>query len=115
MTEEERNLLEEIQKEGGSRYVPGDAHPGGAYVTLKQGGFLEEKLEGRTSDGEGGYFVMGRTFSITPKGEAFLENGEKGVLALHMKELIYQLTDEQAEFLVALAERMLEPIQTHIE
>ncbi len=115
MTDEERNLLKEIQAEGGSRYVPGDTHPGGAYVTLKQGGFLEEKLEGRVSDGEGGYSVKGRTFSITPKGKAFLENGEKGVLAFRMKELIYQLSDEQAEFLVAVAEKMLEPIKTHIE
>lgn len=115
MTVEERNLLQEIHDTGGSKEVHGDAHPGGAYVTLKQGGFLEEKLEGRMSDGEGGYSVKGRTFFITPKGKAFLENGEKGVLALHMKELIYQLSDEQAAFLVALAERMLEPIQTHIE
>ncbi|MBP5718065.1 MAG: helix-turn-helix transcriptional regulator [Abditibacteriota bacterium] len=33
----------------------------------------------------------------------------------NMKELLEQLTPKQAEFLVALAERMLEPIQTHIE
>lgn len=115
MTDEERNLLQEIQAEGGSKNVPGDAHPGGAYVTLKHGGFLEEKSEREKSDNEGGYSVKSRTFSITPKGEAFLENGEKGVLALHMKELIYQLSDEQAEFLVAVAEKMLEPIKTHIE
>ncbi len=115
MTAEERNLLQEIQAAGGSRYVHGDAHPGGAYANLTQSGFLEEKRDGRIPDNEGGYSVKGRTFSITPKGKAFLENGEKGVLALHMKELIYQLTDEQAAFLVSIAERMLEPIKNHVK
>lgn len=114
MTETERNLLSEIDQEGGSKYVPGDAHPGGAYASLKQKGLLREEYAGKKREPEGGFTFTGITFYITPEGKAALET-ENGVFFPRMKELLEQLTPKQAEFLVTVAEKMLEPIQTHIK
>lgn len=114
MTAEERNLLQEIHETGGSKEVPGDTLPGGLYASLEGKRFLRAEYHDKKREPEGGFTFTGITFYITPEGKAALET-ENGVFFPRMKELLEQLTPKQAEFLVTVAEKMLEPIQTHIK
>lgn len=114
MTVEERNLLQEIHDTGGSKKVLGDTLPGGLYASLEGKHFLRAEYHNKKceTEGETGFTFSGITYHITPKGEAALSNG---VFFPRMKELLERLTPKQAEFLVAVAERMLDPIKSHID
>lgn len=109
---EERRLLAEIQGGGGERYVPGGAHPGGAYASLQNKGFLRAEYHNRRDDLEGGFTFDGITFRVTPEGAEALKNG--GYVA-QMSELLEQLTPTQAEFLLAVVAQMLKPVKDYVK